>query len=50
MSSISRRGFIGAAGCGPQGAQTYDFERHGSLFGYADDLIDILDEERGVRS
>ena len=32
------------AGCGPHGAQTYDFERHGSLFGYADDLIDILDE------
>lgn len=32
------------AGCGPHGAQTYDFERHGALFGYADDLIDILDE------
>ncbi|MEN4953809.1 alpha/beta hydrolase [Stenotrophomonas sp. TWI819] len=32
------------AGCGPKGAQTYDFERHGSLFGYADDLLDILDE------
>jgi len=32
------------AGCGPQGAATYDFERHSSMFGYADDLIDILDE------
>ena len=32
------------AGCGPQGAATYDFDRHGSLFGYADDLLDIIDE------
>jgi sigma-B regulation protein RsbQ len=32
------------AGCGPGGADTYDFDRHGSLFGYADDLIDILDD------
>lgn len=32
------------AGCGPHGADTYDFERHSSMFGYADDLIDILDE------
>lgn len=32
------------AGCGPGGARTYDVGRHGSLFGYADDLLDILDE------
>lgn len=32
------------AGCGPKGAETYDFERHSSLFGYADDLINIMDE------
>lgn len=32
------------AGCGLLGAETYDFERHGTLFGYADDLIDLLDE------
>lgn len=32
------------AGCGPRGAETYDFDRHASLFGYADDLLDILDE------
>jgi len=32
------------AGCGPRGADSYDFDRHGSLFGYADDLLDILDE------
>ena len=30
------------AGCGPRGADTYDFERHGSIFGYADDLLDII--------
>lgn len=32
------------AGCGPMGAESYDFERHGSMFGYADDLVDLLDE------
>jgi sigma-B regulation protein RsbQ len=32
------------AGCGPLGADAYDTERHGSLFGYADDLLDIMDE------
>lgn len=32
------------AGCGPGGADTYDVERHGTLFGYADDLLDIVDE------
>lgn len=32
------------AGCGPNGARTYDVDRHGSLFGYADDLLDIVDE------
>lgn len=32
------------AGCGPAGAETYDFQRHGSLFGYADDLLEIMDE------
>lgn len=32
------------AGCGPHGSETYDFERHSTLFGYADDLIDLLDE------
>ncbi|MGA6147920.1 alpha/beta fold hydrolase [Stenotrophomonas sp. NPDC077461] len=32
------------AGCGPLGADAYDTERHGSLFGYADDLLDIIDE------
>ncbi len=37
------------AGCGPRGAETYDFDRHGGLFGYADDLLDILDE-CGVQS
>lgn len=36
------------AGCGPDGAATYDFDGHGSLFGYADDLIALLDE-LGVR-
>lgn len=32
------------AGSGPDGARSYDFERHGSVFGYADDLLDIIDE------
>ena len=32
------------AGCGPDGGGSYDFERHGSIFGYADDLLDIIDE------
>ncbi|GGB62279.1 hypothetical protein GCM10011505_48630 [Tistrella bauzanensis] len=32
------------AGAGPDGAETYDRVRHGSLFGYADDLLTILDE------
>lgn len=32
------------AGCGPNGADTYDFDRHGAMFGYADDLLDIVDE------
>lgn len=32
------------AGSGPDGAGSYDFERHGSMFGYADDLLEILDD------
>jgi sigma-B regulation protein RsbQ len=32
------------AGCGPDGAKSYDFDHHGSMFGYADDLIDLMDE------
>lgn len=32
------------AGCGPRGEDTYDFQQHGSMFGYADDLIDLLDD------
>ncbi len=32
------------AGCGPDGETNYDQRRHGTLYGYADDLIDILDE------
>ncbi|SDB99670.1 sigma-B regulation protein RsbQ [Sphingomonas sp. YR710] len=32
------------AGAGPDGAVSYDFERHGTLFGYADDLLDIMNE------
>ena len=32
------------AGCGPMGAESYDFERHGSMFGYADDLLEVMDE------
>lgn len=31
------------AGCGPLGANTYDFDQHDSLFGYADDLLEIVD-------
>lgn len=34
------------AGCGPAGVQTYDPETHASMFGYADDLIEIMDELR----
>jgi len=32
------------AGCGPLGASSYDPRKHDSLFGFADDLLDILDE------
>ncbi len=32
------------AGCGPDGEANYDPLRHGSLFGHADDLLEILDE------
>lgn len=32
------------AGCGPDGASSYDFDRHSSIFGYADDLLDVVDE------
>lgn len=32
------------AGAGPLGASSYDRKRHASLYGYADDLIAILDE------
>lgn len=32
------------AGCGPLGAGSYDPRKHDSLFGFADDLLDILDE------
>lgn len=32
------------AGCGPEGAERYDFDRHSSMFGYADDLTALLDE------
>ena len=35
------------AGCGPTGAARFDFERHGTMFGYADDLIDLL-EAKGI--
>lgn len=31
-------------GCGPHGETTYEFERYDSLYGYADGLIDMLDE------
>ncbi len=32
------------AGAGPDGAASFDPRRHGSLFGYADDLLAIVDE------
>lgn len=32
------------AGAGPNGTRTYDRHRHRSIYGFADDLIDILDE------
>lgn len=32
-------------GCGPQGELTYDFERYGNIYGYADGLIELLDGE-----
>ncbi len=32
------------AGCGPGGELNYHQRRHASLFGYADDLVEILDE------
>lgn len=32
------------AGSGPGGERGYDPRRHGSLFGFADDLVDIIDE------
>jgi sigma-B regulation protein RsbQ len=34
------------AGCGPAGEENYDRRRHGTLFGYADDVLEILDELR----
>lgn len=34
------------AGTGPSGDSTYDHRRHSSLFGYADDLLDILEEQK----
>lgn len=30
------------AGAGPDGAKTYDFRRHSTLFGFADDLLALL--------
>lgn len=33
------------AGCGPMGAQSYEVEHHASMFGYADDLIEIMEEQ-----
>ncbi|TDP47294.1 alpha/beta fold hydrolase [Zavarzinia compransoris] len=33
------------AGAGPGGAATYDPRRHASLYGYVDDLLDLLDEQ-----
>lgn len=33
------------AGCGDGGAMSYQPEVHGSLFGYADDLLDLLNEQ-----
>jgi sigma-B regulation protein RsbQ len=32
------------AGAGPDGAKNYNARRYGSLFAYADDLLDIIDE------
>ncbi len=32
------------AGCGDDGASSYDRDVHSSLFGYADDLLSLLDE------
>jgi sigma-B regulation protein RsbQ len=32
------------AGAGPGGEASYDSERHRTLFGYADDLLEVLDE------
>lgn len=32
------------AGAGPNGAATYDRHRHRSVYGFADDLVDILDD------
>jgi sigma-B regulation protein RsbQ len=36
------------AGAGPNGARSYDAERHATLEGYADDLLALLDE-LGIR-
>lgn len=33
------------AGCGSAGVASYDDERHSSMFGYADDLIALLEEQ-----
>ena len=32
------------AGCGPAGEENYEPQRHASLFGHADDLLEILDD------
>ncbi len=32
------------AGAGPSGEASYDFRRHDTLLGFADDLLDVLDE------
>jgi sigma-B regulation protein RsbQ len=32
------------AGAGPDGERSYDPRRYGSLFGYADDLLEVIDE------
>ncbi|MYM92511.1 alpha/beta fold hydrolase [Duganella vulcania] len=34
------------AGCGDAGVSSYDAELHGTLFGYADDLLALIDELR----
>lgn len=34
------------AGCGDSGAGSYEPERHGSLFGYADDLLALIAEQQ----